>query len=366
MARFTVVAFVVLTGFFYITGKPADEAGPVTNTFADFSKPLTGPGQMPNKTGPVSPKGFTPSQSKQKQIGKPESTGLASIVRSMINPDLPIRNPRRQMAGENLQKTTPVLTVRHAPELLLKTNNHTRDEKITGAFGQARNRFTGGHAKPLAVSYQQRNAKTQQPVLGPRLTAILMKRELKRLGCYNGKITSNWNDSIRSALKQFNNSSGDKLSIWAPTVRSLEKLQQFTKTVCHNKPAITNRTILANARAERKNNLQSNKIRLINKSNKWRTSVQHKKASYRPTPTLIVPRYMNTEKPRYVETYKTVPPRVKPRTIARRYKVKRAKRIRITRRKAARRRAAVRSWRRTYRRKRFGFNRSGSSFSLNN
>lgn len=358
MTRVTFVAFALLSGFFYITGKPVTPTGQVTNTFTDLVNHRT-----------ISDHRSTNNISKH-LISHPKSTAISAkskdIHRRQLakleGPTLPIRNPRRT--------TTPIvkyakLVPTSASSTPVKTT-HIAKVNTTKTFQDGRNKLNGGTIKPLGFSYQQRYVKPQKPVLGPRLTAVLLKRELRRLGCYGGNVTSKWDDSARAAVAFFNSSTGSNLATKTPLVSSLEKVQQITKTVCVEQPIIEG-TIIASAgqgKALGKSRGKSGlKTRTIKKTTRWRTNIQYRKASYRPAPT-SAPQY-NIRRTRTAERYIALPTHLaRPRKTSRKYRIKRVKRTRISRRKA-RRRTAVRSWRKRHRRKRFGFKSFAGSVSLN-
>lgn len=357
MTRITLVAFVLLTGFFYVTGKPVDETGPVTNTFADLASQKTVIGQAPKSNG-IS----NLFASRDAQAGRNRDVRAVKPVQISQNtkaatPDIPARNPRRGITSSP-EKTKTIPKVRPTTSSAVQTAR-LGNRETNQIFGEARANFTGGAIKPLVVSYQQRYRKARQPVLGPRLTAVLVKRELRRIGCYRGNVTSNWDNSAKAALQLYNTNAGTNLSTQTPTVGSLEKLQLVTKTVCFEKP-VTKPTIVAHILPTR------SKTVALRKNNQWRTKIQRRKTNYRPLPTSNSPRYNRGVKRRVVDTHDARPiTRSKPHTIAKKRRIKHTKRTRVAKRKA-RRRTAVRSWRRTYRRKRFGFSNRGGSFSLNN
>ena len=354
MTRVTLVAFALLTGFFYVTGKPADESGQGTNTFADLAKykNITEHSLRLDRTKQLISSTNSSSSTANSSL-ESQSRKHASIKA----PALPTRNPRRIKNGSaQYAKLTPsTVAVKPAKKIQLAKAEPTR------TFQDGRNKFTGGTAKPLALSYQQRFVKSQKPVLGPRLTAVLIKRELRRVGCYKGNVTSKWDDSARAAVTFFNTSTGSNLAANKPVVSSLEQIQQITKTVCVDQPVIEG-TIIASAGLP---NAAPTAL-TIKKASRWRTSVQHKKAAYRRV-TALRTSQLNTRRPRVAERYIAPPKqRVRPRRKARKYRIrKRSKRIRVAKRKA-RRRTAVRSWKRKYRRKRFGFSGHGGNLSLNN
>jgi hypothetical protein len=358
MTRITLVAFVLLTGFFYITGKPVDETGPLPNTFADLAKHKVLVGQVSKSINPE----YLDTAS-HSQLGQNGPVGEIKSIQQKSRaaaPQIPVRNPRRIAP---LSPQYAKFAAKHDPVATRAIKKPEVDNKKPElVFGEARNKFTVGAVKPLVVSYQQRYVKVKKPVLGPRLTTVLLKRELKRVGCYRGNVSGNWDDEAQAALQLFNTNSGANLPLKIPAVATLEKLQQVRKTVCVNKPEkpTAGQAIIANARPAL---LKSG---FTKKSNQWRTKIQYKKTAYHPLPTSVPPLY--NDKNTRSENVLTIPAvkRTKKKyTITKRYRSKRRKKIRIARRKA-KRRTAVRSWKRTYRRKRFGFRHRDGSFSFNN
>ena len=362
MTRLTLVAFIALTGFFYVTGKPVDETGPVVNRFADLAGQKTVAAAMPSAllTGQMASPSL-PRSGDNHNFDLTKQLASTGGVRAL---DIPVRNPRRVAKAlpriAQAVKKTPIGAVRTAS---------VAKPKSSQMFGQVRHKITSVSAKPLAVSYQQRFVKTTKSVLGPRLTAVLIKRELRRVGCYDGNVTSKWDDKARAAVETFNFNAGTKLATSVPVVASLERLQQATKTVCLEKPA-TKPTIIV--RAVTAGTVASvSAIRAKQKTTAWRTRTSRQKAedrkpSFRIIPTVTEPRYRSVGTIGPVETYdRPQYRRIKKRRLVSKKRARRLKRIRVAKRKA-RRRTAVRSWKRTYRRKKFGFRRTGGDFSIGN
>ena len=228
MTRLTLVAFVLLTGFFYITGKPVDENGIIINTYADLAKQKVEAGLISTN---LLPKLTSSDQygSFKKHAVLRGGDDLVAKTDQGANPQIPVRNPRRLAAAaprfdtpSSASASTPMLATVKTVSLSGNTNQR---------FGQARNKTTGATIKPLAESYRQRYVKTKKPVLGPRLTAVLLKRELRRVGCYNGNITSKWDNNARTAVQNFNTNAGTSITAGTPTVATLEHLQQITSIV---------------------------------------------------------------------------------------------------------------------------------------
>ncbi len=353
MTRITFVAFALLTGFFYITGKPVDETAPSINRFADLSR----------ESLFLSKKTLEPASKSSLSSDQPESGHNISDAVETENPAgalaLPARNPRRDVQ-RSLHLARPLIQPARKKIIIAKP----LDKKASLDFGTAQNKFTGGSIKPLAVSYRQRYVKVQKPVLGPRLTAVLLLRELKRVGCYKGRITTHWNDSAKIAMQHFNKSTGSRLVAASPTIVTLEKLQQFTQTACPEKPVLIKPAILARGSAA-SSSYQVNK-NPVTHNNEWRTKVKYKEAAFRQAPLTIAPRYNIPQRPssQTVSDSASITYVRKPIQVIRR-KARKVRKYRVAKRKFRRKRA-IRSWRRHYRRKRFGFHNTGGSFSLNN
>ncbi|MCP4933819.1 MAG: hypothetical protein GY927_06335 [bacterium] len=354
MTRVTLIAFALLSGFFYVTGKPVDENGQQVNRFADFGKHKFIAAHALDRTSPKKLTSRDKYSSLYLRSDRQDKAATRNEYASIRDPALPSRNPRR-VANSSFKyaKLPPALPIETPIKLVQLAKTETSQ-----TFSEGRNKFTRGTTKPLGQSYQQRYVKSQKPVLGPRLTAVLVKRELRRIGCYSGNVTSNWDDNARAAITFYNTSTGSSLTTKTPLVSSLEHLQQVTKTVCVETPTI-NETSLASA-GKRKANTRT---RAFKRVSKWRTKARSRKAAFRPTSTTRTPQY-EIKRPRLVENY-IAPPSMKRRKIKRMRRARYLKKKRIAKRKA-RRRTAVRSWRKRYRRKRFGFSNNGGNFTLNN
>jgi hypothetical protein len=364
MTRITLIAFVLLTGYFYTTGKSVDENGPQINSFTNLAgqKTTVADARLSRTSGQL-------LHVSKAQTGGSRSDGLnqtdemAKLIQSSWDigaaaPELPARNPRR------LVSPSPRLVVAtHKSSLSLIKAAALVKPKTRQIFGEVRNKVTSASVKPLAINYQQRYLKTHKSVLGPRLTAVLVKRELRRVGCYRGNVTSSWNKDARTAIETFNLNTGAKLPSERPTVRSLEKIQKVTKIVCSNKINAKRRVI-----ADVSPGLGTSKTKSLKKAEPWRGKVQRQikqpNNSTRRALPIVAPLYKSNRKMRLVGTYNSHI-RIKRRRRARIYPHWRSKKYRIARRKA-RRRPLVRSWRRHNRPRKFGFKLSGGSFSDNN
>ncbi len=369
MSRITFIAFIMLSGFFYVTGKPVDKT----------ELQISGDGSVALLDSDASQTTKTSHASILPE--KKSGTYAPSLAPVLIRVVPPIKNAGLQRKSEGLQppsrnprrqNTTPakIVTAALAPQ---KTPASPEKPVIRGrteiaflkkpvknlTFADVKSKSTSGAVRPLMINYQKRYVKAKKPVLGPRLTAILLKRELRRVGCYEGAITSSWNDNARSAVKNFNLNSNGKLAVKTPTATALEHVQQTTKVVCVKKtPAL--RTIVANVPAAVATTLAAKKL------NPWTTKLQRSKRSAQNSEFLdetsdILP--LNTE-----PTAQNYIRKVRKPSVRRPNYRAIAKRVRKSRyaRRTVRRRTAVRSWKRTYRRRRFGFKRSGMEFSIGN
>ncbi len=353
MARVTFIAFALLSGFFYVTGKPVDDSGNEINRFADLANHKVIAENVLAVTSSKQMISLAKDRSENKRSDRSEQAA---------GPALPSRNPRRITSrSSKYANALPVLAPAAPNTNIPVTLIQLAANDTSQTFQQGRNKFTGGTVKPLGQGYQQKYVRSQKPVLGPRLTAVLVKRELKRIGCYRGNVTSVWNDSARAAITLYNTRTGSSLATKTPLVSSLEHLQQITKAVCVDEP-VTRGTIIASAgqRKAQPSSKASPSSKSVKRGSNWRTNVQIRKATYLPAPTVRTPRY-TIKRPRLIENY-LAPPVVTPPKVKR---SRRVKRIRVAKRKA-KRRTAVRSWKKRYRRKKFGFRSNGGSFTLNN
>ncbi len=363
MGRITFIAFIMLSGFFYVTGKPVDKAELQISGAAGVVPPGFATGRAV-KTAHVS--------LQDEKRAKTPAPSLAPVLIRAVTPvknaelqykggglQVPSRNPKRRNFVPSQIITTAMVAPRNtAPKSRTEIAFLKKPVKNL-TFEDVKSRSTSAAVKPLMVSYQKRYVKEKNPVLGPRLTAILLKRELRRVGCYEGAITSSWNDNARSAVENFNINSNGKLTVKTPTAIALEQVQQTTKIVCVKKAPVA-RTIVANVPAAVATTLAAKK------ASQWTTKLQRSKRStqnstFSGEATDILPLQAVPATQNYVR-------RVRKTRVKRRNYRAIAKRVRKTRyaRRTARRRTAVRSWKRTYRRKRFGFRRSGMEFSIGN
>jgi len=365
MTRITLIAFVLLTGYFYMTGKSVDENGPQINSFTNLAGPKTTitdarlsrtSGQLlhlnKSQTGGNRSDGLNQTDELTKLIQSSWNTGAAA-------PELPARNPRR------LASPSPRLIVAtHKSSLSAIKAAALVKPKTRQIFGEVRNKVTSASVKPLAINYQQKYIKTHKSVLGPRLTAVLVKRELRRVGCYRGNVTSSWNKDARTAIETFNFNTGAKLPSERPTVSSLERIQQVAKIVCSNKTNAGRRVIADAGPVPR---LGTSKTKALKKVEPWRSKTQRQikqpSNSTRRALPIVAPRYKSDRKMRLVGTYNSRI-RIKRRR-ARIYPHMRGEKYYIARQKA-RRRPLVRSWRRHNRPRKFSFKLSAGSFSDNN
>jgi len=348
MTRLTILSFLLLSGFFYVTGQPVDDSVAPLKELVDQKVKASGllRGAALSKEQGMEAKvalddGIS-SNATEQRLGV-TSASLDGELSQF--PGIPVRNPMR--SGKSPAALKMVVATVAPIEADVKKAAVKKKEAAAPAIAAP---------TPLFASYQQRYVAPKKPVLGPRLTAVLMKRELRRVGCYSGNITGNWDNNSRAAVERFNTASGFELLTDKPHVNSLEKLQQITRTVCEKKQD-SGRIILASTPKERLNAIR-NKA-----ANSWRSNVQRRKmVSYqRDGSDPIVVRKRSalkaTAKPRRAKKY------TRRRAVAKKRK-RHSRRSRVAQRRI-RRKTAIRGWRRQYRRKKFGFSGHGGFFRLN-
>ncbi len=373
MMRITLVAFVVMTGFFYLTGKPAEENGRSVDVFAGLAghdvfaeRSLAKAGKEATNRSEHFPDDRMAILGGREETPPDQKVALTGgWTGTPARLDIPTRNPRR--LSQPLQQAragAPAAAALSVPALIVKAAQPRKTE-TEPAFEQARNKFTAATIKPLGVSYQQRFVKpATKPVLGPRLTAVLLKRQLKRLGCFSGIINGNWDAGARAAIDRFNAGTGASLSSRLPLVRSLERVQMTTGSVCAPEPKAAPTAVAAAGRLP----LPARPV--AQNPSSWDTSLQRPPAQENRTtafqifPSAVKPRYKTVGSRALAKGYAPASITRAKRARMARIRAKRLRKIRIAKRKA-RRRTAVRSWKRTYRRKRFGFTQNGGGLSLN-
>jgi peptidoglycan hydrolase-like protein with peptidoglycan-binding domain len=62
--------------------------------------------------------------------------------------------------------------------------------------------------------------------------AINMQRELKRVGCFTGRIDGNWGAQSRSAVERFNEAAKLDLQSDPPAAQDVPKVKSFAGLVC--------------------------------------------------------------------------------------------------------------------------------------
>lgn len=368
MSRLTFISFILLTGFFYVTGKPVGKTDQQINRSAEVSSQAFVSNEKAKLSNAFAMRGKEPKLL-QPAPSPLQIHGVASARNIM--PELPSRNPRRQNLAPSemvIATATGISMVRKDIVAKVSAKIITPKKPVRNlTFADVRNKSTSSTTKPLAVSYKQRYVKAEKPVLGPRLTAILLKRELRRVGCYDGTITSSWDGSARNAIKGFNLNANNNLTVKMPTATALEQVQQTAKTVCIKRPS-TGRTVIANATRAVKKNLVTKKVR------RWKPKLLKSKRPVRKAALFTKPKALPpVSSPKRTAYTKSARKRVRIkrrgyRAIAKRVRRKQryVRRKQRYARRTVRRRTAVRSWKRTYRRRRFRFRRSGMEFSIGN
>ena len=384
MSRLTFLAFMMLTGFFYITGKPADESDNQVNRFAGTMRQDFAPaGKVGGLRAPVTQQASGPTDAVPGRMVLPVSR-KKNVAQSKMDvaelfPLLPSRNPRRSKTS--ITHNASDYGIRTAALAVPASYNRIKvssNPKPIKAFSFDDIKSSSTAIKPLAVSYRQRYVKIKRPVLGPRLTAILIKRELRRVGCYKGTITSKWDSGVKNAIQDFNLHTNSNLIAASPNADSLQRMQQITRMVCPQEP-VAARTIVASI-GKKKRKVKGKRHAFHGR--KWPPA----KTAVRPTRKLTAPvfrsastsplalnrgtkaRYNDAvQKPAFVKSARSARKVRARRRNFRAIAARRRARLRFARR-TIQRRTAVRGWRRTYRRRRFGFRRvrraGGIDFSL--
>jgi hypothetical protein len=226
MTRLTIIAFLLMSGFFYVTGKPIDR-----NADQEFAAQLARAVEEVHSVAPAAAgQGTVPAilASTDAQL----APTAAIISKAAPLPDLPTRRPSRKAApAVAMAAEVAKAEVKGAAA---KTDDAGASEVVANG------------PTPLFKSMQERYAAPKPAVLGPRLTAVLIKRELRRVGCYDGNITGIWDDGARNAVELYNSQAASRVNAEAPDVATLEALQRLTKPVCTG----ASNTVVAAATAE--------------------------------------------------------------------------------------------------------------------
>jgi hypothetical protein len=72
----------------------------------------------------------------------------------------------------------------------------------------------------------------QRSIESPRQVAINMQRELKRVGCFSGRIDGNWGAQSRNAVERFNEAAKLELQSDPPAAQDVPKVKSFAGLVC--------------------------------------------------------------------------------------------------------------------------------------
>ncbi len=70
------------------------------------------------------------------------------------------------------------------------------------------------------------------PASGSFESAVLLQKELQRVGCYGGRIDGEWGRGSRSALQRFNSFANTAYLADLPTIEAISAIRQKTEQVC--------------------------------------------------------------------------------------------------------------------------------------
>ena len=162
MTRFTFVAFLCFTGFFYVTGKPDDESRLLTTSFADLAMQNVARQAENNNQ----PKYLAPSNMDQSAGARPDAKKISPppAADQKINAarlEAPTRNPRR-VADASRKYAKPIPVKKPAPRFASLKAKRAAAANAERVIGEARNKLTNSSGKSLAVSYQQRFVKPKK------------------------------------------------------------------------------------------------------------------------------------------------------------------------------------------------------------
>ena len=381
MSRFTFVAFLLLTGFFYSTGKPVDKSdrtgepvmarGKQHSASGQVASLFSAPSGLSRHSETISPKKRASTPSLQPVLIHQDRLEKAPLVGEKTAsrlPAFPVRNPRRIKVAQGRATITEAKTARRSPAVDQRSERHlvvAQKPFKNLTFENAQAKSTSAIVKPLAISYQQRHIHPSKPVIGPRLTTILLLRELRRVGCYKGTISSHWNKDAKEAVQEFNLNTNRNLAVRAASSTSLDSVQQVTRTVCRKKKPAGRAIFASAASSQAKHNLRPKTQLWKKRKTTYAALPAREKVAFKPE---LGSKGRKLKRKNYEATaipaFKT---RVKKRSYraiaARRNRARQASKRRYARR-TVQRKTAVRAWRRTYHRRKFRFRRSGINFSL--
>lgn len=349
MTRLTIIGFLLLSGFFYLTGRPIDQ-----NADQEFAAQLT---RGVESGSPLAPRAGQASAGTLVAATDAQMTPTAGrLAEPAALPDLPTRKPARQpqaiaqLATEVARPAQPTVTETAAAEA----------KSESGAV--AANGTT-----PLFKSMQERYAAPKPAVLGPRLTAVLIKRELRRVGCYDGNITGIWDDGARQAIERYNSQSGSRINADAPDVATLEALQRLTEPACTDAgangttvAAATGAGTAAGAIAAMARNDAATE-----RASSWQGSEPRKSIAYQPPSpgagVLVSSLEDGTQAQEQSRVYRLAPAREPRRRAARSNRVKGF----AVAQPFFKAKSLVKSWKSYAPSRRFGFTSRNGSFTLN-
>ncbi len=218
MVRVLLPVFFLLTAFFYYTGQPLDSDRTESVAQVALAVPAVAPSQASHTEKTVggayflafrSKAGAPAEASKQAQGGEPTKIleGPASNKAMGASPTGPI--PQGKMG---------------------------RDGDLVGARLAGRFQQTSAHQPLEGASVGARQKKQAAlpipPKMGPRLQTILIKKELKRLGCYDGAIDGRWNGQVRQAMRVAQKALGIRGSVAQPKRNYLIRLRSQNDRIC--------------------------------------------------------------------------------------------------------------------------------------
>ena len=103
---------------------------------------------------------------------------------------------------------------------------------IAEAKLQASSPRSPGQPDPGTKSIVTGTAEAQRGIESPKQVAMDMQRELKRVGCFGGKVDGSWGGQSRKAVEKFNEAVKLELEAESPTSQDLAKIKGFAGPVC--------------------------------------------------------------------------------------------------------------------------------------
>jgi peptidoglycan hydrolase-like protein with peptidoglycan-binding domain len=75
-------------------------------------------------------------------------------------------------------------------------------------------------------------AEAQRGIESPKQVAQDMQRELKRVGCFSGRVDGSWGAQSRKAVERFNEAAKLELQAESPNSQDVPKVKNFPGIVC--------------------------------------------------------------------------------------------------------------------------------------